>query len=1257
MGRQVGKAIPQKGIKQPPRGQNHALSRHKGRPGPGKRGRQPVPLRRLAEEGDEEEEGEGEEGTDAYEYEEAVPEEESGKNRRYDDVDVYEYELPDDFEDEEIDEDMAFTEEDKARFGEREADEEDEDEDGVDEVNLNSDEEEEEEEEEDEEDDDEEEEEVEDVRARNSKTSRKGAKGLKRSEVEEEEEEAEDEEGEGEEDDGEDKEVADMEGRELGEEEDEDDDDEEGDVEARHARMLAQVRGGKEEGAGRDGRITKSAKTKRDVVSEAYPEAEFNLDPTAATTFVGGAQESGDVTVEELLGSLSQAGDGAGGEVGGGAALGALRKRLEQQKKRGGAVVAPLPKPIKERLDRKAGYEKTNEDITKWQTLIKQNREAATLVLNRKPALPGLTTAAIAAKFTPATEMEQTISKLLQEAGADSEKAAEEEEALSLNKLTVEEVLERKERLSRMRALLFRSELKAKRVKKIKSKTFHRLLLKSEKRARANAAGGDASAHMDPEEAKELAIKQEYKRAQERMTLRHRNTSKWAKRILEKGLAAHNRPESEGTRTAIAEQLRVHSELRRKIHSATVGREDDDDESDDSDYDSSDEDEGENGAEVGDGGGVGRAGLEGVGGEGGGLVLKRQRAKLLAKSKAKALKELEANGEAEIPATGLFALPFMARAIEKKRKEAEADAMALLRDLDREAERGDGSGDDDEQDEDDAAPTAPSGRQAFGPGMTTSSAARAGKEDEGEDAEGSDEERGPLEGESEEEGGGNGEWGPSSVNERRGRGNGGGNGAVQVGTKGGRAKKAGGRGSGAEGELHEGGYQTKAAAMSGGLVVRSSGPVIIDQTTPLKTAAASPLTGEADDLDADAFGRQPSGVEGGNGPTSSQPSGRSARNREKDGRGVTPKKPSLREGQGVGERLSPLSERDEGVNGANGSGVGRGGRRGSQSGASVPSTIPGLNPSLFGDFEGEEEAEFKEEKSFSSISKAARADTTATSAKAEGQLQVGKGNGVPPDKDDDPHENPDTTGNEIDDIDNDVDNDVDGFADPSAMDTGLGLGTPVEVSSGAFLAPLASLSQQDLLRRAFAGDDVEAEFDEEKEKALDEEVPRPEGPVTLPGWGQWAHVQAKKGPPQWILKEREKLAKQREAALGSRTDAKLKHVLISERLDKKALKYQHEGVPYPFTSREAYEQSLRAPIGREYNTDEAFRNKTRPAVLKSSGVIIDPIKYLPSENATKATSRVVNQGRGRGEKRQKGPSGKKGTGNPMKKAKFKVGKE
>lgn len=45
-----------------------------------------------------------------------------------------------------------------------------------------------------------------------------------------------------------------------------------------------------------------------------------------------------------------------------------------------------------------------------------------------------------------------------------------------------------------------------------------------------------------------------------------------------------------------------------------------------------------------------------------------------------------------------------------------------------------------------------------------------------------------------------------------------------------------------------------------------------------------------------------------------------------------------------------------------------------------------------------------------------------------------------------------------------------------------------------------------------------------------------------------------------------------------------------------ASKFSSAGVPFPFKSREIYERSVRMPIGREYNTDKAYRNMIRPAV-------------------------------------------------------------
>ena len=100
-----------------------------------------------------------------------------------------------------------------------------------------------------------------------------------------------------------------------------------------------------------------------------------------------------------------------------------------------GPLAAPLPGPIRERQERKAGYETTKEDITKWQPLVKANREAPTLEFKsgRDDVARSNSTAALAAKFVPGNDMEEQIAELLRAAGAHSGEAVEEaEEALAL---------------------------------------------------------------------------------------------------------------------------------------------------------------------------------------------------------------------------------------------------------------------------------------------------------------------------------------------------------------------------------------------------------------------------------------------------------------------------------------------------------------------------------------------------------------------------------------------------------------------------------------------------------------------------------------------------------------------------------------------------------------------------------------------------------------------------------------------------------
>ncbi|KAI8471775.1 MAG: Utp14 protein-domain-containing protein [Monoraphidium minutum] len=149
-------------------------------------------------------------------------------------------------------------------------------------------------------------------------------------------------------------------------------------------------------------------------------------------------------------------------------------------------------------------------------------------------------------------------------------------------------------------------------------------------------------------------------------------------------------------------------------------------------------------------------------------------------------------------------------------------------------------------------------------------------------------------------------------------------------------------------------------------------------------------------------------------------------------------------------------------------------------------------------------------------------------------------------------------------------------------------------------------AQRALLRRAFAGDDVAGEFEAAKAAEVEEQLPKEDVPGLMPGWGLWAGQQRE---PKWMAEARTKAARKKAAAAGARRDAGLAHVVISEKWDKKAAKYGTSALPFPYKSADAYEASIRQPLGRDVNPDATFRNLTRPAVLKSAGVVIDPLRY------------------------------------------------
>lgn len=79
--------------------------------------------------------------------------------------------------------------------------------------------------------------------------------------------------------------------------------------------------------------------------------------------------------------------------------------------------------------------------------------------------------------------------------------------------------------------------------------------------------------------------------------------------------------------------------------------------------------------------------------------------------------------------------------------------------------------------------------------------------------------------------------------------------------------------------------------------------------------------------------------------------------------------------------------------------------------------------------------------------------------------------------------------------------------------------------------------------------------------------------------GAWAGKGAKKS------KNARKFVKKIDGVDASqRKDAKLNHVIISERKDKKAAKYMLKDLPFPYTSAAQHEHKLRTPMGPEWST-------------------------------------------------------------------------
>ncbi|KAJ3088093.1 hypothetical protein HK102_009599 [Quaeritorhiza haematococci] len=393
--------------------------------------------------------------------------------------------------------------------------------------------------------------------------------------------------------------------------------------------------------------------------TEAFDESEYNLGSKSWATSSSSAK--GKLALNDLVGVLK---DTTG--------FGGLKKQLEtlesaaETAKKGGknaggsgksddVVNVPLPKRMQDRLNRSAAFDEAKKEVSKWVPLVKKNREADHLVFTGSDApANNISNGALVGKFEAETSMEKEIQNLLEASQLTEKKQAEIEE-LELNKISKEELVQRRAELAKMRSLLFFQEQKAKQMAKIKSKTYHKIRRKQKERLEEREGGltTEEIQDLDPESARAELMKMEAKRAKERMTLKHKNSGKWAKRMLQrKGL-------DNETRQALMEQLRKHEELTRKIQGLSSG--------DDSDGNSSGNEDEED-------------------------------EEIITTGALNRLDDLERsvdNADEElVPKTGIFAMKFMKKGFEAQQRAAK-EQIAKLR---MEMEAGNFSDEEDEED-------------------------------------------------------------------------------------------------------------------------------------------------------------------------------------------------------------------------------------------------------------------------------------------------------------------------------------------------------------------------------------------------------------------------------------------------------------------------------------------------------------------------------------------------------------------------------
>ncbi|KAM7532448.1 hypothetical protein Aperf_G00000133018 [Anoplocephala perfoliata] len=131
-------------------------------------------------------------------------------------------------------------------------------------------------------------------------------------------------------------------------------------------------------------------------------------------------------------------------------------------------------------------------------------------------------------------------------------------------------------------------------------------------------------------------------------------------------------------------------------------------------------------------------------------------------------------------------------------------------------------------------------------------------------------------------------------------------------------------------------------------------------------------------------------------------------------------------------------------------------------------------------------------------------------------------------------------------------------------------------------------------------DNAAAEFAAEKKAVEDEENPQ-DLDTFLPGWNRWS------GPGTEAAEEAIRKKMLIKAPKRKRRDRGQTKIIIRERVNEELKKHLVKKIPFPYSTPEQYETVMAQPVSREWTTEAAHKELTKPKVILKAGRVIKPI--------------------------------------------------